>query len=80
LAGSWHARWPQHLTSWTNVADRADFVALVKRLRPVFGDAVVDVEIDNGARMHEIARYLTAAETGSAIIRALGGSSAPHHG
>ena len=75
MAGSWHAAWPMQLESWTNIADRADFVALVKRLRPVFGDDVVDVEIDNGTRMHEVARYLTAAETGSAIIRALGGRS-----
>jgi hypothetical protein len=80
LAGSWRAMWPPRLTSWTNIADRADFVALVKRLRPVFGDAVADVEIDNGTRMHEVARYLTAAETGSAIVRALGGRSASGHG
>ena len=38
----------------------------------MFGDDVADVEIDNGARMHEVARYLTAVETGSAIIGALG--------
>ena len=72
LAGTWRAMWPPQLTSWTNIADRADFVALVKRLRPVFGEAVADVEIDNGARMHEVARYLTAAETGSAIVRCTG--------
>ncbi len=80
LAGSWRAVWPSPLTSWTNIADQADFVALVKRLGPVFGEAVADVEIDNGARMHEVARYLTAAETGSAIVRALGGRQAPGHG
>lgn len=73
VAGSWRAEWPPQLSSWSNIADRADFVALVKRLRPVFGDAVADVEIDNGTRMHEVVRYLTAAETGSAIVRALGG-------
>ena len=80
LAGTWRASWPPQLTSWTNIADRADFVALVKRLRPVFGDAVVDVEIDNGARMHEVARYLTAADTGSAIVRALADRPTPSHG
>jgi hypothetical protein len=72
---AWRATWPSPLTSWTNIADRADFVALVKRLRPVFGDAVTDVEIDNRARMHEVARYLTAKETGSAIAHILGGRS-----
>jgi hypothetical protein len=46
---------------------------LVKRLRPVFGDHVVDVEIDNGARMHQVSRYLTAAETGAAIAAACRG-------
>ena len=40
LRGSWRATWPAQLTSWTNIADRADFVALVKRLRPVFGERV----------------------------------------
>jgi hypothetical protein len=79
-AGAWRATWPRQLTSWTNIADRADFVALVKRLRPKFGNDVADVEIDNGTRMHEVGRYLTAAETGSAIVRALGGRLASNRG
>ena len=70
--GSWCATWPPQLTSWINIADRGDFVALVKRLRPLFGQDVANVEIDNGVRMHVVARYLTAAETGSAIAGALG--------
>jgi len=65
--------WPGQLVSWTNIADRADFVALVKRVRPVFGDAVVDVEIANGVKMHQVERYLTAKETGAAIVTALRG-------
>ncbi len=68
--------WPGRLESWTNIADRADFVALVKRLRPVFGDAVVDVEIANGVKMHKVERYLTAKETGTAIVTALRGGTA----
>jgi hypothetical protein len=80
FAGSWRGTWPSQLTSWTNIADRADFVALIKRLRPVFGEGVADLEIDNGARMHEVARYLTACETGSAIADALGGRSAAVRG
>jgi hypothetical protein len=79
-AQKWHAVWPPQLESWTNIADQADFVALIKRLGPIFGDGVVDVEIDNGARMHDVTRYLTAAATGSAIIHALGGQSAVGYG
>jgi pimeloyl-ACP methyl ester carboxylesterase len=75
-AGSWRAIWPPQLTSWSNIADEADFVALVKKLSPVFGKAVTDVEIDNGVRMHQVNRYLTAPETGAAIARALGGRAA----
>jgi hypothetical protein len=76
IAGSWRAVWPEPVRSWVNIADRADFVALVKRLGEVFGEAVVDVEIDNGARMHQVARYLTARETGTAIARTLGSRAA----
>ena len=72
VAGSWQATWPPQLSSWANIADRADFVALVKRLGPVFGERVADVQISNGVRMHQVARYLTAAETGAAIAEALG--------
>jgi hypothetical protein len=74
--GSWRAAWPTQLTSWANIADRADFVALVKRLGPLFGESVADLQISNGTRMHQVTRYLTAAETGAAIAGALGGSAA----
>ena len=72
--GGWHPVWPTPVRSWNNIADRSDFVALVKRLRPVFGDGVHDVEVDNGSRAHDATRYLSAYETGSAILSAL------HHG
>ena len=62
---------PPQITSWTNIADRADFVALVKKLSPLFGEDITNVQINNGARMHQVARYLTAAETGTAIAAAL---------
>jgi hypothetical protein len=76
--GAWHGAWPASLATWTNIADRADFVALVKRLAPTYGDRVVDVEIDNGAKMHAVERYLIAGATGAAILGGLraGGSSA----
>jgi pimeloyl-ACP methyl ester carboxylesterase len=80
VAGLWRATWPSPLTSWANIADRADFVALEKRLRPVFGEKVADTEISNGARMHHVARYLTAAETGAAIAGTLHGRQAGRGG
>jgi hypothetical protein len=80
VTGSWQALWPGPVRSWVNIADRADFVALVKRLGVLFGEAVVDVEIDNGARMHQVTRYLTARETGAAIAGLLGGRPAGRDG
>jgi hypothetical protein len=61
-------RWPPRLRRWTNIADRADVVALTKQLAPQFG-AVTDVLVDNGARAHDMRPYLTAAETGLAILK-----------
>jgi hypothetical protein len=54
--------------SWTNIADRLDFVAMVKALGPVFGAAIADYEVSNGVRMHDVGRYLTAVETGRAVL------------
>ena len=62
-------RWPG-VRRWVNISDEADFVALEPRLRKLFGDRVVDVEIDNGVSAHSVERYLTAAETGSAVAAA----------
>jgi hypothetical protein len=61
------ARWPRSVTAWTNIADRADFVALVKRLQPIFGSPLTDIEISNGATFHAVARYLTSRDTGAAV-------------
>jgi hypothetical protein len=63
-------QWP-NVRQWTNVADRNDVVALAKQLAPRFGDAVEDVLVDNGAKAHDIRPYLTAAETGHAILHGL---------
>lgn len=62
-------RWPG-IERWVNISDEADFVALEPRLRRLFGDRVVDVEVDNGVAAHAAERYLTAAETGSAVAAA----------
>jgi hypothetical protein len=65
--------WPGSVRQWTNIADQGDVVALVKDLRPLFGEQVVNQLIDNGARAHNILPYLTAEETGHAIAAGLAG-------
>ncbi|ALG15039.1 hypothetical protein AOZ06_24825 [Kibdelosporangium phytohabitans] len=64
--------WPGGVTSWTNIADAGDVVALVKRLATRFGDRVHDVPVHNGAKAHDCRPYLTAKETGRAILDGLG--------
>ncbi|MFJ7416043.1 alpha/beta fold hydrolase [Streptomyces sp. NPDC098077] len=72
LAGRGH--WPAGLTHWTNLADRHDVVASVKELAELFGPAgaapggeLRDVPVDNGWKVHDLLRHLTARETGAAI-------------
>jgi hypothetical protein len=65
------ARWPARITRWTNIADGGDIVALVKALRPRFGQRIEDLLIHNGAHVHDVEPYLTAEETGRAIASAL---------
>lgn len=60
-------QWPGGLSRWFNVCDRADIVAVRKELRTVFGTAVVDALVHNGATAHDVKPYLTAIETGNAI-------------
>lgn len=69
-----HAQWPAGLERWVNVADAADIVALRKQLRPLYGDRVVDHVVHNGATMHHVMPYLTAPETGRAILAGLSGN------
>ncbi|MET7400424.1 hypothetical protein ABZS66_43750 [Dactylosporangium sp. NPDC005572] len=64
-------RWPGSVRTWTNIADRGDVVALVKDLRPLFGDAVTNIEIHNGAHAHDARPYLTSADTGRVLLEAL---------
>jgi hypothetical protein len=64
---------PAAVRHWANVADAGDAVALVKTLRPWFGDGsqVDDLSVHNGAKAHDISPYLTAEETGRAIAAGL---------
>lgn len=64
-------RWPGSVSAWTNIADPGDVVALVKDLRPRFGDDVRCLEVDCGAKAHDVTRYLTAAATGRAVASGL---------
>jgi SOS-response transcriptional repressor LexA len=63
--------WPGGLETWTNIADVNDLVAMVKDLRPLFGPRVICRVVDNGARAHAVRSYLSAPETGKAILSGL---------
>jgi pimeloyl-ACP methyl ester carboxylesterase len=56
---------------WTNVVDAGDVVALVKDLRPTFGDQLNGCVVHNGAHAHDARAYLTDALTGAAIAAGL---------
>ncbi|TQJ87029.1 hypothetical protein FBY22_5862 [Streptomyces sp. SLBN-31] len=59
--------WPGPVEAWTNIADTGDVVALVKDLRPLFGDRVVCHLVHNGSRAHDVTRYLDTPEAGRAV-------------
>jgi hypothetical protein len=63
--------WPPGVAAWTNISDPLDFVAAVKKLRPIFGGPLDDISVDNGLQAHDVTRYLTARETGEAVRRGL---------
>lgn len=65
------AAWPTPLKSWTNIADRGDVVAVQKDLSPLFGSRVNDVLVHNGTTAHDVRPYLTAKETGAAMVAAI---------
>jgi hypothetical protein len=64
-------KWPVQVKKWVNIADATDVVALAKRLSPIYGNRVVDHIVNNGATMHDAKPYLTARETGHAIMNGL---------
>jgi pimeloyl-ACP methyl ester carboxylesterase len=64
--------WPGNGREWNNIADEADVVAVVKDLRPLFGVRVRGWVVNNGARAHAVKPYLTAVETGRAVLMGLG--------
>lgn len=62
---------PAAVRTWTNLADRGDVVALVKTLAPLFDGAVTDIPVHNGSAAHDVRPYLTARQTGRAVVTAL---------
>jgi hypothetical protein len=56
---------------WTNLADDGDVVALVKDLRPVFGERLRQGLVHNGPHAHDATAYLTDRLCGSAIAAGL---------
>lgn len=64
-------QFPAGAATWTNIADPGDVVALAKRLAPLFGDRVQDLQVNNGSNAHDVSPYLTAAQTGQAIAEGL---------
>lgn len=57
--------------AWTNIADAGDVVALVKDLRPRFGNQIAGGVVDNSAHAHDARAYLTDRLTGAAIAAGL---------
>ncbi|MFI9324896.1 hypothetical protein ACIGXI_34675 [Kitasatospora aureofaciens] len=69
-----HARgqWPGgEELAWTNLAGTGDAVALVKDLRPVFGERLRSGVLENGMHAHDATSYLTDALCGRAIAEGL---------
>jgi hypothetical protein len=56
---------------WTNIADDGDVVALVKDLRPTFGERVNCQIVVNGSHAHDSRAYLSDRLTGAAVAAGL---------
>ncbi|MFI6115545.1 hypothetical protein [Kitasatospora sp. NPDC051164] len=56
---------------WTNLAGTGDVVALVKDLRPLFGERLRSGVLENGMHAHDATAYLTDALCGRAIADGL---------
>ncbi|WP_199827627.1 hypothetical protein [Streptomyces specialis] len=72
LGGTARGIWPggENLV-WTNLADEGDGVALVKDLRPVFGERLRQGLVHNGSHAHDASAYLTDRLCGAAIAASL---------
>ena len=61
-------RWtsPRRVSSLTG-----NSVAVAKKLGPLFAPELVDIRVHNGSTAHDVSPYLTARETGEAILHGL---------
>ncbi|MEU6824643.1 hypothetical protein ABZ921_28765 [Streptomyces atriruber] len=71
-AGGGPGDWPGRVEQWTNIADEGDVVALVKDLRPLFGERVRGHLVHNGSKAHDVTRYLCTEEAGRAVWEGCG--------
>jgi hypothetical protein len=65
--------WPGPVTSWVNVTDTGDVVAVVEDLRPLFSDRILQIRVHNSTQAHNMRSYLTDGATGAAIASGLNG-------
>jgi hypothetical protein len=56
---------------WLTAYDTNDVVALGHPLRPVWGDPLADVQVENGDAPHDVVRYLSHPEVAGFIHRAV---------
>lgn len=63
---------PEHPAGvdWLTAYDTNDVVALGHPLRPVWGDPLIDVQVENGPSPHDIEQYLSHPEVAQFIHRA----------
>lgn len=64
-------RWPGAIQRWVNIAAVGDEACEEPHLAHRFGDAVIDLAVDNGHRAHDAEPYLNAPTTGRALADAL---------
>ncbi len=63
--------WPWRVRTWTNIVGQGDVVATVEDLRPLFGDDIRQIRVDNGPHAHDMRPYLTERLTGEAVVAGL---------
>lgn len=72
LGGRGTGVWPGgDALAWTNLADHQDVVALVKDLRPRFGEHLRSAVVHNGSHAHDATAYLTDRLCGQAVLTGL---------
>ena len=69
--GGVRGHWPESVRMWTNIADQGDVVAAVEDLRPLFGEQMRQIRVNNSSHAHDMRPYLTERMTGEAIVAGL---------